>query len=155
MKLCEPPNNIFYSGTFFGETLSIAAAIATINKIEREHVIEHLHAVGTNLSDRVETMIANHGLTKHISLSGHPTRRILSFSSDKVRTLFMMEMAQNGVLIINSHNVSFAHGKPEIDRIRIAYDKTLEVIKNALTLKTIDKLVGDSVVSAAPLRATT
>ena len=30
MQRMAPPDNIFYSGTFFGETLSIAAAIATI-----------------------------------------------------------------------------------------------------------------------------
>ncbi len=33
MRLME---DIFYSGTFGGETLSLAAAIATIDKIERE-----------------------------------------------------------------------------------------------------------------------
>jgi glutamate-1-semialdehyde aminotransferase len=34
----EPPDNIFYSGTMFGETLSLAASLATINKLERESV---------------------------------------------------------------------------------------------------------------------
>ena len=154
MKLCEPPNNIFYSGTFFGETLSIAAAIATINKMERENVCNYLQDNGWYLSDRVETLIANADLEDHIKLSGHPSRRMLWFRDDKIRTLFMMEMIQNGVLIINSHNMSYAIKKPEIDRIRIAYEKTLGVIKDALELEDIDSRIGNSVVTAAPLRAT-
>lgn len=154
MKMCEPPDNIFYSGTFFGETLSIAAAIATINKLDREKVPEFLGATGMYLSDRIETAIANHGLENHVKLSGHPSRRMLWLSDDKIRTLFMMEMAQNGVLIINSHNISFSHKKPETDRIRVAYDETLGVIKEAITKDDIDSRIGKSVVTAAPLRAT-
>ena len=154
MRLMEPPNNIFYSGTMFGECLSIAAAIATINKIEREGVIQHLGSVGMNISDRVETIIANYGLDGEISLYGHYSRRTLRFKDDRVRTLFMMEMAQNGVLIIASHNVSYAMGKPEIDRIRHAYDQTCYTIAQAITDDRLDDLVRGSVVAAAPLRAT-
>ncbi len=154
MKLCAPPDNIFYSGTFFGETLSIAAAIATINKIEREQVIEHLFNAGQHLSDRVETLIDDAGMHEHIEISGHPSRRILSFSNDKIRTLFMIEMIQNGVLIINSHNMSFSIKKPEIDRIRIAYANSLVAVKEALISGSIDSLVNGSLVTAAPLRAT-
>ena len=65
-----------------------------------------------------------------------------------------MEMAQNGVLIINSHNMSFAHKKPEIDRIRSAYEATTAVIKDALDKGDIDERIGGSIVTAAPLRAT-
>ena len=41
--------DVFFSGTFGGETLSLAAAIATIDKIEREGVIDHLWATGGEL----------------------------------------------------------------------------------------------------------
>ena len=34
--------DIFYSGTFGGETLSLAASIATINKMKSHNVIDHL-----------------------------------------------------------------------------------------------------------------
>src|SRR5207245_931774 len=46
MAKFEPPDNIFYSGTMFGETLSIAAGIATIAKLEREQVIPKLWRAG-------------------------------------------------------------------------------------------------------------
>jgi glutamate-1-semialdehyde 2,1-aminomutase/spore coat polysaccharide biosynthesis protein SpsF len=154
MKMCEPPNNIFYSGTFFGETLSIAAAIATINKMERENVTEYLFDAGQHLSDRVETLIDNAGLHELIRVSGHYSRRTLDFKDDKIRTLFMIEMIQNGVLIINSHNMSYAIKKPEIDRIRIAYENSLVAVKEAQISGAIDDLVKGAVVTAAPLRAT-
>jgi glutamate-1-semialdehyde aminotransferase len=43
-----PPDNIFYSGTMFGETCP-SAAIATIKKMELEHVIQHLWKVGADI----------------------------------------------------------------------------------------------------------
>jgi hypothetical protein len=81
-------------------------------------------------------------------------RRVLNFKDDKIRTLFMMEMIQNGVLIINSHNMSYAIKKPEIDRIRIAYENSLVAVKEAQISGAIDDLVKGAVVTAAPLRAT-
>ena len=49
MRIME---DIFYSGTFGGEALSLAAAIATIDKIERENVTERLWQVGGDLKKR-------------------------------------------------------------------------------------------------------
>lgn len=159
MKLMQPPNNIFYSGTMFGEALSIAAAIATIKKLERENVIDFIWGQGTALSDRVDTMIANHGLEGVVKLTGLAPRKMLSFSDqggaskDQIRTLFMMEMAQNGVLIINSHNISFAHRNVDMQRVCLAYDRTLGKISAAIRDGDIGKLVGNHIVAEASLRA--
>src|SRR5262249_12812304 len=50
MAKFAPPDNIFYSGTFFGETLSLAAGIATIKKLERNDVPNTLSITGTALA---------------------------------------------------------------------------------------------------------
>ena len=41
----------FWSGTFFGESLSMAAAIATIKKIDRENVIGHIWGMGKKIKE--------------------------------------------------------------------------------------------------------
>lgn len=156
MKRCAPPNNIFFSGTMFGETLSIAAAIACINKIRRENVIPHLWSTGQRIMTRIEDTIDATDLQGVVKLSGKAPRSILSFrghreaSADEVRTLFMIEMAKNGALIINSNNISFAMKEPEIKRIDKAYQAAFNSIRDG----DIQRKIGNAIVEAKPLRDT-
>ena len=154
MKRFAPPNNVFYSGTMFGETLSIAAAIATINKIERENVPLKLYERGKFLAVEVQKLIDTFRLNDLIQINGHPSRKLLTFQNDKIRTFFIAEMAKNGVLIINSHNLNLSHGPPEMDRIIRAYSLTLLSLQEAIIGGTLDKAIEGSIVTAAPLRAT-
>ena len=151
MKLMEPPDNIFYSGTMFGETLSLAASIATIAKMEREPVIDHLWSMGGHLAGLAKDAIGQWGLEKHMKITGAPPRRIVEIGDNKVRTLFLQGMAENGVLVINSHNVSYAHKKADAVRIAKAYDATCGLIRCALD-NGIDDIVSENIVEAAPLR---
>ena len=48
-KSCDLMQDIFFSGTMSGEALSLAASIATIDKLAREKVPEHLWHVGAEL----------------------------------------------------------------------------------------------------------
>lgn len=154
MKRMQPPDNIFYSGTMFGETLSIAAAIATIKKLEATDGISKLWKTGSKMKMAAQHAIDCHQLEGIIKLKGLGPRVTVHFSDDKIRTLFMMEMIQNGVLIINSHNVSCAHDEPEIKRVAQAWMNTCKSISEHMKNGTVDQVVGNSVVSAAPLRAT-
>ena len=125
---CMP--EIAYSGTFFGETLSIAAAIATIDKLHKYDIPRKLNVMGSYLRGEINQLLAKHG-AESISLYGEVELNRIKFSGDNpklTQSLFIQEMAKNGVLIIGSHNTCFAHKKPELDRVLRAWDKTLEVI---------------------------
>lgn len=159
MKLMQPPDNIFYSGTMFGETLSIAAAIATIKKIESHKVIDHIWSAGDKLATEAAEIIHGYALEKAITFGGLGPRKMLTFhdhdgaKADQIRTYFMMEMAQQGVLIINSHNISYAHDGPAMKRVLIAYNKALMHLKEALIKGDLEQKVGNHIVAEAPLRA--
>jgi glutamate-1-semialdehyde aminotransferase/spore coat polysaccharide biosynthesis protein SpsF (cytidylyltransferase family) len=141
MKKMEPPDNIFYSGTFFGETLSIAAAIATINKIEKERVIGHLWMQGIRLDREILRAKLRYDDTADlITVSGeHPLLR-LNFKTEQVKSLFMQTMIQNGVLIIGSNNLTFAHKDAELKRIVTAYHAAFGAITKAIRDGSIDKV---------------
>lgn len=135
---------ISYSGTFFGEALSIAASIATIEKLERERVPDHLTAIGAQIWNSVNAGIFLRGLGEFVSLkqSGPVELNRINFKNNGIQTLFIQEMAKNGVLIIGSHNLSYAHRQPEIDRILAAWDATLDKIAEAVKGPLIDHLDG-------------
>lgn len=159
MRLMQPPNNIFYSGTMFGEALSIAAAIATIHKLDKENAIDAIWKRGETLAAEVTSIIEYGGLDAAIELKGVGPRKMLTFhdhagaTKDQIRTLFMIQMAQQGVLIINSHNIMLAHDDAATKRILLAYTRALQKIKETLANGDIDKVVGNHIVAEAPLRA--
>jgi glutamate-1-semialdehyde 2,1-aminomutase/spore coat polysaccharide biosynthesis protein SpsF len=125
---------VFYSGTFGGETLSIAAAIAVIDKMRREPVIQRLWSTGEELAAGARQRLAAAGLDGVISLSGKAPWMLLGFQDhpaarkEVIKTLFMREMLQRGVLIAASHNVCYAHDGSDTQLVLDAYDETLAVI---------------------------
>jgi len=144
MKRMAPPDNIFYSGTFFGETLSLAAAIATIEKMERENTIEKLWHTGSVLGIVAGAAIAKHGLETSITLSGLPPLVRLTFKNDQIAALFRREMIASGTLIIASHNVCAALGPSEIARVAKSYDHACGVVAEALKAGDIERRLAGS-----------
>ena len=130
--------DLFFSGTMFGETLSISAAISTINKIEKEDVIGHITKLGIRLEREILKLIHEYDLSNEIKLNGWYTNQKIEFcttdraNKNHLRAMFMINMIQNGVLIINSNALSYAHKEPELKRIVTAYHDTLNDIREAI-----------------------
>lgn len=136
-------DEIFFSGTFGGEALSLAAGISVINKLKNEPVIQHLWGFGEKLANLVQDCIEAYKLSSVIKLNGYAPWKILSFhdynevSSQAIKTFFQKTMIANGVLILGSHNISYAHRDLELEEIMRAYDNTLSKLKNNLDKNTL------------------
>lgn len=130
--------DVFFSGTFGGEALSLAAAIAVIDKMSRENVIEGLWNRGRRLADEARRLIAKHQLQDVVKLIGVAPWTLLSFgehahaSREAIRTLFLAEMLRHGVLLTGSHNVCHALNESDIVHVAAAYDAALGRIADEL-----------------------
>lgn len=118
---------ISYSGTFFGEALSLAASIATIDKLYKLNVPAQLNVMGAYLRSEIRVLLDKHSVSS-LQLYGEVELNRIRFEDKTTQSLFIQEMAKNGVLIIGSHNTCWAHKNPELDRVLTAWDKTLAVI---------------------------
>ncbi|MEK6759605.1 MAG: aminotransferase class III-fold pyridoxal phosphate-dependent enzyme [Deltaproteobacteria bacterium] len=142
MKLME---EVFFSFTFGGETLSLTAALATMKKMEREPVIETIWRQGAKAKRSLTAMIEKHGLSEVLSVKGKDCWSFLIFKDTEVysqweiKTLFLQEMFAQGILTIGTHNMSYAHTDADLERLALAYDNAFGVIKEVLTDKTLDK----------------
>ena len=122
--------DVFYSGTFGGEALSIAASIATIDKLEREDVIAGLWSRGEGMQRRLTTAIDDAGVSGVVKVAGAPPFTVFQFAAegnvdaDEVKTYFIKSMAARGVLINASVNLTHAHREGEIDLILQAVSAT-------------------------------
>lgn len=135
MKLME---EVFFSFTFGGETLSLAAAKATLTKLRREPVIETIATRGNAILEGTSAIVDREGLGDVFGLCGHPSWSFLTIrdargaSSFEIKTLLMQELHQRGLLSVGTHNVSYAHSEADVAALVAAYAEILPMIGRAL-----------------------
>ncbi|MBB4842408.1 glutamate-1-semialdehyde 2,1-aminomutase [Paucibacter oligotrophus] len=136
MKTME---DIFFSFTFGGEALSLAAAKATLTKLRSAPVVQTLTAHGRKIMAGLSDIIETHQLGDIFGTSGHPTWSFLNIKDGRgvnafeIKTLWMQEMHQRGILSVGTHNVSYAHRDSDIDALLQAYREVLPYIGDVLS----------------------
>lgn len=142
MQLME---EVFFSFTFGGETLSLAAAKATMSKLQREPVVETMRTTGQAIIDGVEALIAKHDIGYFMEVSGDPTWSFLSikdaapYSLWQLKTLFMQEMFARGILAYGTHNISYAHSPSDVVALLNAYDDVFAILGRAVSERNVER----------------
>lgn len=135
MKLFD---DIFFSFTYGGETLSLAASVATIQTIQNQNVINHLWEQGRKLRDGINIMSAEFDLSKLIKCKGLAPRSVITFKdvqgSDDLalKSLFQQECLKRGILTAGYHNVCYSHSNQDIEYTLQVYRSVLEIISVAI-----------------------
>ena len=135
MRLME---EIFFSFTFGGEALSLAAAKATLTKLKTHPVLPTLVARGQAIVDGTRRIVDEAKLGDVFSVSGHPTWSFLNIrdargaAAFEIKTLWMQEIMQRGILSVGSHNVSYAHSQTDVDTLLKVYAEVLPMIGRIL-----------------------
>lgn len=129
--------DVFFSFTFGGEALSLAAAKATLLKLKREPVVATIAERGRELTAGLREVIAARKLGEVFSVSGHPSWTFMNIAASsgpvfEIKTLLLQELFQRGILTIGTHNLSYAHSQDDIRALVAAYDGAMEVVKEAL-----------------------
>ncbi|MBF0308643.1 MAG: aminotransferase class III-fold pyridoxal phosphate-dependent enzyme [Magnetococcales bacterium] len=145
--LMKEMEEIFFSFTFGGETLSLAAASATLDKLSREKVVPSLWQHGARLMELLAGRIERHGVGSFLSIGGYPVWSFLlvkdagNVSQWSIRTLLFQELFQRGILFIGTHNLCYAHGDAEIDRLMEVYDEVFPLLRRAVLEGEMERLL--------------
>ncbi|MDA9282310.1 aminotransferase class III-fold pyridoxal phosphate-dependent enzyme [Pseudomonadales bacterium] len=135
MELCS---EIFFSGTFGGENLSLAAAKEVLSLVKTGAITKKLEQTGSEIMEGVREIVADNGLGRIFSFSGHPSWSFINITRETaddtmvLKTLFLQEMFKRGVLILSSHNISYAHTSSDVTKLLAAYSETMDVIKDSV-----------------------
>jgi glutamate-1-semialdehyde 2,1-aminomutase len=135
MKLME---EIFFSFTMGGETLSLAAAKAALTKLQREPVVATLRRRGERLLAGVNERIKKHGIGHFAKTAGHPSWTFLLLSDTpnhsqfEIKTLFLQETLARGVMTLGMHNMNYAHSDEDLDRLFRVYDEVFPILREAV-----------------------
>ena len=144
MRLME---EVFFSFTFGGETLSLAAALATMKKLECEPVIKTLYHQGNKILDKLDSLIKEGNAGDFLSLAGNPTWSFLlikdvgNYSQWEIKTLLLQEMFARGILTIGTHNMSFSHSDADLEQLFAAYDEVIPLLIRAVRDKKLETIL--------------
>lgn len=134
---------VFLSGTFGGELLSLAAAKNVLQRHINEDICGDLGNKGVRLADLTSKAISENGLQDVVSLSGHPSWKFINwqptinYSVGEIKTYFLQEIFQEGILVLNSHNVSQAHNKKIISKIADSYNRVFRKMQKAIVSESL------------------
>jgi glutamate-1-semialdehyde 2,1-aminomutase len=144
MKVME---DIFFSFTFGGELLSLAASYAVLQKLQQEPILEHITRIGTILIEQLNALILKKGLEDIFTVSGYPCwsffmiKDIPLFSASQLKTLLMQEMFENGILTYGTHNISYAHTEKHIKVLMSSYAKYFDKVSEGIKNKSLEGIL--------------
>jgi len=136
--------DIFFSGTFAGETLSLAATKATLEKISTQPVLEHITALGEQLKKGLQQLLTEMNNPSWLNLTGHPAWSFLQlfdsppYSSWQLKSLFSQEMNQRGILLGGCHNLNYSHQESDIIVLLSAYKEVLSILADTIEQQDFD-----------------
>jgi glutamate-1-semialdehyde 2,1-aminomutase/spore coat polysaccharide biosynthesis protein SpsF len=136
--LMQELDNSFYSFTFGGEAIALAAALATIEVMERENATSQMWIFGRKLKDAYNYLSKRYGLESITWSQGLPPRTVNMFKdadgkdSQLLRSIFQQECIRRGVLFNGAPKICLMHTDRQIEHTICVYDEAFQVLKKAL-----------------------
>ena len=132
-EVMEVAQDSFISSTYWTERIGPVAALATIKKLKRENIPEHLINIGKEVQEGWKKLSEKHGL--NITVSGINPLGHFSFNYDNalvLKTLFTQLLLENGFLATNAFYASYAHKKEHVEKYLEGADEAFSFISKAI-----------------------
>lgn len=136
-EIMREMEEVFFSFTMGGETLSLAAAHACLRKLQREPVIATMRRHGGRIVEGMRHLITKHRSAGFVRIAGDPTWSFVlladgpTATASELKTLLLQELFARGILSLGTHNMSYAHSDEDVDALLVAYDDILPMLKDA------------------------
>lgn len=129
---------VFFSFTAGGETASLAACQATVEKMERQAIIPHLWRQGELIRDHANRLAVATGVAGAVRCIGLGPRNVMTFTRPdgqpwwELKSLFQQECIRRGLLFTGAHNMAFAHDDHEVGAACRIYDEVFPLVAEAI-----------------------
>jgi len=148
MKLME--EGVFASSTFGGETLSLAAALKTIEELEKNG--KWLWHVGGKWASQIDILIRKKGLTQIVKVIGLAPRSGVKFfdegniSAIEYQSLYQQELLKRRILTHGINNYCLDHTDAQIDYFIEQADDVLDILGKAYKENNAQKYLDNGVI---------
>jgi glutamate-1-semialdehyde 2,1-aminomutase/spore coat polysaccharide biosynthesis protein SpsF len=137
----------FFSFTFGGEALSLAASLATMKEIAEKEVIAHNWEQGGKIKDGLNVLARQFGVEMFVRCAGLPPRTVVNFFDESgrdsllVKSLFQQECLKRGVLFSGGHNLCYSHSNEDIEFTLRVYRAAMEIVGDAIRRNKVEAML--------------
>ncbi len=142
-EVMEPSARMFISSTYWSDTIGLRAALTTLREVQRRNVPTQLWQFGAELKRCLNQVASDVGLD--VQCDGIDVHPHLHFHvadprlRSQVATLYIQEMARRGCHGYPSFYLNAAQGSSELEQTVQAARETFTIIRDALTLGTVEQ----------------
>ena len=139
-------DEMYYSLTFSGESLSLAAANATLDFYNKVNVPNELYTKGSVLRKGLEKLLIEQELDKIFEIQGMPSRPILGYKNkvesdflnrdnknkDELISLIIQQLCNRGILTNLSFFISYSHTLEDIDYLLNCFNEVCALVRKEI-----------------------
>ena len=140
-------DGVFVSTTFGGDSIAMAASLATIKILEKPGYYEHITKIGTRLREGIQACIDRYELGEILSVSGLPAHCGIAFEGHgslsylDIQSVYSQTMIQNGILVFAIYFLNQHHTDKEADAYLSATDQAFALIRKAVDQDSVDGIL--------------
>lgn len=138
---------VFVSTTFGGDSISMAASLATIKILEQPGFYDHIIKIGSILHNGIQEKIDKYNLQDVLLVTGLPQHCGLAFDGHgslsylDLQSVYSQTMIENGIIVFAIYFLNAHH----TDREAIAYlnatDKAFALVRQAVDRDSLDGIL--------------
>ena len=138
---------LFISTTFGGDSIAMAASLATLNILSKPGYYKHIIRIGTMIRDGIQERIDKYDLNDVLSVSGMPAHCGLAFEGQgslsylDIQSVYSQTMIQNGILVFAIYFLNSHHTEKEAQAYLDATDKAFALIRKAIDEDSVDGIL--------------
>ncbi len=129
---------VFVSTTFGGDSIAMAAALATIKILEQPGYYDHIVEIGSRLRTGIQERIDKYNLSGILSVSGMPQHCGVAFEGKgalsylDIQSVYSQTMLQCGIIVFAICFLNKYHTDMEVVEYLDATDKAFSLIRKAI-----------------------
>lgn len=132
---------VFVSTTFGGETLSMAASLATIKILEQKSTYKHIWKMGNLMLNGLKELVKTHQINHLLKVSGLAPYCGLSFEGNEtfdyldINSIYQKVLTEKGILTLGMNHINLSHTEKEINEYLSATEEAIHYIKKSIKNK--------------------
>lgn len=138
---------VFVSTTFGGDSIAMAASLATINILEQPGFYDHITKIGALIRDGIQERINKYDLNDVLAVSGLPAHCGVAFEGHgsldylDIQSVYSQTMLQNGIIQFAIYFLNLHHTEKEAEVYLDATDKAFSFIRKAVDQDSLDGIL--------------
>lgn len=138
---------VFVSTTFGGDSIAIAASLATIKILEQPGFYDHIAKIGTMLHDGIQERIEKNNLKDVLAVSGMPHHCGVAFEGHgslsylDIQSVYSQTILQHGIIQFAIYFLNSHHTEKEVKVYLDATDEAFSLIRKAVDQDSLDGIL--------------